>query len=771
MQLFEISYAYKFLGGFYLAMAVLHLILFMYNPSRKANLVYALGMLMVFINFTFTQEAETGSGAHKLNILTDLAANAAILYFVTYYIIPSILPKFKKIIQLFAWVYATGCALVIINSNLSIFSAPLEIILRSTIYIVIGASCIIGLVKKIPNFYLIVIATLLLMIMWVFFGADLFNVWHKEYPVLRVLFILLGFISPFIAYSHYLSRYLSVTKKNLLKEHIINEQLSLTKLEAEKIQELDQVKSRFFANISHEFRTPLALILAPLEKRLKNSSNLDDKIEYSIMHKNTSRLLRLVNQLLDLSRLETGTIKIQVSKNDIVDFVLTRVNEFQSLADIKRISLQFYSEADSLEVYFDSDKIEKAFNNILANAFKFTSAGQFISVVICQRPSNEDFINGYAEVAVHDGGIGIGSEHITKIFDRFYQADNSLTREFEGSGIGLALVKEFIELHHGSVSVSSEAGKGSTFTLCLPLGPEAFQAEDIKVGSNATTYAEGEDRWAPVELMTTSQIHDEINIKSESILIIEDNAELRYYLKNEFIHAFRVFEAADGEEGLAIAIKEIPTLIITDLMMAKKDGLSLCHEIKQDERTSHIPVILLTAKADVESRIQGYREGADDYIPKPFSVDELQVRIQNLITSRKQLRTKFATPSQVKPSSVTVNSADERFLIKVLEVVERSMTAESFGVEPLAREMGVSQTQLYRKLHAVTGFSPNEFVRHIRLLRAAELLLKKVGNVSEVAYQVGFNNLSYFAKVFKEKFGTTPMEFLKTHPSGTEAGK
>ncbi len=527
--------------------------------------------------------------------------------------------------------------------------------------------------------------------------------------------------------------------------------------EADKLRELDTLKSRFFANISHEFRTPLTLILGPLEKRLSTTHDQTDKKELSVMYRNASRLLTLINQLLDFSRLEAGTLKLKCHHADMQPALRSIASQFSSMADSKEIH---FGEVvnQPVALFFDQDKLEKIVSNLLSNAFKFTAQGGTITLTLSQHPTTPEFNQGYAEIIVRDTGTGIPAEHLPKIFERFYQVDMSNTRAYEGAGIGLSLTKELVDLHHGTIEVRSEIGKGSVFTVHLPLGKDHLKPDEISsISEEDLTSTEP---ISPPEEILILQEQDHVLLQ-ESILIIEDNSDLRSYMRNEFQHSYKMLEAADGEEGMAIAIKEIPTLIITDLMMPKKDGLSVCHELKGDERTSHIPIILLTAKADIDSKLKGYQEGADDYISKPFNLVELRVRIQNLITIRKQLQAKFAQPVTVLPSAIATGSADGRFLKRAVEIVEVHLTDSNFGVELLAHEMNVSQTQLYRKLQAVTGSGPNEFIRHIRLHYAANLLRNKAGNVSEVAYQAGFNNLSYFSKVFKEKFGVTPIEFLK----------
>lgn len=762
MQVIDISHAYIFLGGFYLAMSVQRLILFMYNRNRRSNLVYFIGMLMVFINFTFTRDNPSWTLARKVNILTDLIANGALLYFVVYKIISYTLPRFKKLIQTYVILFLLGVALIAVNSEVIIIGIPLEILLRSSIYAIIGFSCFLGLVKKIPNFHLIVIATFVLEVMWVISGADLFNFWDNEYPVTRILFIVIGFMSPWFAYSNYQARYMSTTKKNLAKEQIINEQLSLINIQSEKIKELDQLKSRFFANISHEFRTPLTLLLGPIEKRLKQSEDPRDTAELTTMQRNASKLLTLVNQLLDLSRLEAGTLKLRCAYTDLCTAAQSVMSQFSSIADSKTINLELKTYGPVF-TFIDRDKYEKIISNLLSNAFKFTPTGGSIMLTIRKGSPNEEFPNGCAEIVVADNGSGIEPEHIPKIFDRFYQADMTSTRAYEGSGIGLSLTKELIEHHHGRISVTSRAGHDCVFTVHLPLGSSHLKPEEIELdeGELVETELTREHKSHNGHVLSEAEMIEKSLSGLPRILVVEDNQDLRNYLRENLQQQFNIHEAEEGQVGIAKAIQEVPDLIISDLMMPKTNGLQLCQQLKEDERTSHIPIILLTAKADIETKLEGYRQGADDYVPKPFNMDELLTRIENLLANRRRIQEKYARQMTLSPSLLQVTSVDERFLKKCMELVEQFITDPSFGVEPLAREMAVSQTQLYRKLHAITNLSPNEFIRHIRLLRAADLLRKKAGNVSDVAYAVGINNLSYFAKVFREKYGITPAEFLK----------
>ncbi len=590
------------------------------------------------------------------------------------------------------------------------------------------------------------------------------GVWSEQ-PATMAVTILPPPWKTWWAYSLYISIgivLLIFARQQVIRRERLKNEVNLKKMEAEKYREIDTLKSRFFANISHEFRTPLTLILGPLEKYLKAPGNSPGRqTELTSMHQNAVRLLNLVNQLLDLSRFEAGSMKLAVSVGELVQFVTTIMSEFQSLADSKQIRFSLVHSEPTVQLYYDRDKLGKILNNLLANAFKFTPEGGEVTISIHRGNNHNEFENGYAIISVKDSGIGIASEQLPKIFDRFYQVDNTLTRAYEGSGIGLALTKELVQLCHGTIAVESEVGKGSTFTICLPLGNSAFREEEVitPVAEPALDWKRGNFDKDELEIEKEA-MGDESSHFDTSVLIIEDNTDLRAYLKNELSTSYHVIEAVDGNQGVEIAIREIPTIIISDLMMPGKDGMKVCELLKEDERTSHIPIILLTAKAEMESKLQGYRIGADEYMAKPFQMAELQLRIENLITNRKRLREKYSMAIELKPSELKSESMEDRFLKKVMTVVESHIMDPSFGLEQFASAVGMSKIQLYRKLKALTQHTPNEFIRDIRLQRANQLLRNRTGNVAEVAYQVGFKNLSYFSKTFKEKFGKTPSELL-----------
>ncbi|MCA6074753.1 hybrid sensor histidine kinase/response regulator transcription factor [Fulvivirga sedimenti] len=553
---------------------------------------------------------------------------------------------------------------------------------------------------------------------------------------------------------------LLAVRRQIISRERLKARIKLEQLEISKYQELDLMKSRFFANISHEFRTPLTLLLGPIDKRIQAAKDPAEKSELQQMYRNASRLLNLVNQLLDLSKKEASAMKLSCVYGELQTAVSLISSQFFSIAASKEITFKI-SEDVRVIMYYDQDKLEKIVGNLLSNSFKYTPEGGQIAIEILKAAPDAQFPDGCAILNVSDSGIGISEEELGKIFDLFYQVDLSSTREFEGSGVGLSLTKELVELHHGTIEVQSVPGKGSTFTVRLPLGRSHLNDDEISVQISEDVVGSPEN--------AGDQINDSGHLpvgslQQDTILIIEDNLDLRHYIRSELSDTYAMLEAKDGQEGIAAAIRELPTLIITDLMMPLKDGLTVCQELKADERTCHIPIILLTAKVDIETKLKGYQFGADEYIPKPFKVNELLIRIENLLFNRKLVREKYTREITINPTSVIVESMDERFIQKTMEIIEERLAETDFGVEDLARDLGVSYTQLYRKMDATTGFSPNELIRHMRLLRAADLMRQQAGNVGDIAFLVGFNNLSYFSKVFKEKFGLTPIEYLKNPP-------
>ena len=539
----------------------------------------------------------------------------------------------------------------------------------------------------------------------------------------------------------------------------------------EKLEELDKIKSNFFANISHEFRTPLTLILSPIRSLRKSMKDDEHKNELLLVETNANKLLRFVNQLLALSKFESGEMAKNLQRIDLVDYIKFITESFVTLA--KRDSIEYNQtfQLQHLVTDFYPDHLEQLIFNILSNAFKFTKKNESISVKLTvanpagQLADENEVLtseNISIKIIVNDTGIGIEKENLDRIFDRFYQVEQSTTRGYEGTGIGLSLVKELVEFYNGNINIESEVGKGTEVTVSIPLGKIYSINETIQTDQDHITIKSEEKQIAESEVYNVTEHNVDDSIKNENVvLIVEDSNELRIHITKMLGKDFKVIEAENGEDGFEIAIENVPDLIISDIMMPKMDGNEMSRRLKSDQRTSHIPIILLTAKAAIEDKIEGLETGAIDYITKPFDSDELKIKISNQIEIRKELHNKFKSENLIKLSEIEVTSIEEKFLQKAVKIVEENIENENFSVEDLASEIGLSRVQLHRKISALTNKPTTYFIRSIRLERAAQLIEKGAGNVTEVAYMVGFNSQSYFTKRFVEHFGKSPSEFQK----------
>jgi signal transduction histidine kinase/DNA-binding response OmpR family regulator len=521
---------------------------------------------------------------------------------------------------------------------------------------------------------------------------------------------------------------------------------------AEHLSELDNLKTRFFTNISHEFRTPITLIQGPLKEMYDKAASKEERSSIGIMLRNAQRLGKLINQLLDLSKLEAGKTTLHLRQTDLVQFLREIASSYESLAANKNIKYFFYTEVTELMVYIDAEKIEQVVHNLLSNAFKFTREGD---IALHLKTDGKRYI-----ITVKDTGIGIPSDQLNKVFDRFHQVDSSQTRSYEGSGLGMALAKELTELHHGTIRVESTEGKGTTFTVKLPLGKEHFSKDEVIDGSSL------DRRPIPIEDLTLINEDDPLHEKAVEasdhqpiLLIVEDNEDMRRYINKIFADQYQIIEAVNGKEGINRAEEVIPDLIISDVMMPEMDGYKFCEHVKSNEKTSHVPVILLTAKADHESKLTGLETGADDYLYKPFHAEELKLIVRNRIEHRRRIQERFSREVTLEPKHISITSFDEKFLTKVLAIIEERMSDENFSVDELSKESGYSNMHFYRKIKALSGETPSQFLRTIRLKRAAEMLRAKSDNVTQISYAVGFRNLPYFIKCFKEQFGVTPGQF------------
>ena len=548
---------------------------------------------------------------------------------------------------------------------------------------------------------------------------------------------------------------ISVLSGQLIKNLELQKETFQERRETEKLQEMDKIKTNFFTNVSHEFRTPLTLILGPAKQILENSDNNRIREEAEAIFKNAKKLNRLVDQLLDLSRIEAGQMKLGVVKQDIIPVIKEIMSTFMPFAESKKISFRFDPSAEEIFIYMDRDKVENIINNLLSNAFKFTSAGGKIDLSV---KKDEKFVN----ISICDSGIGIPKEKMAKIYDRFYQVESSHKRKQEGTGIGLALSKELIELHRGKIQVESMEGKGTIFTISIPLGKKDYTPEEIRKSDMA-----GRTNFdfipSPMILEENDTKKIDVNMSIDTgksvLLLVEDNTGVRNYIRDNLKEEFSVLEAVDGEDGLKKSIEQMPDLVISDIMMPKMDGIELCEKLKTDERTSHIPVILLTAKATSKDKITGYETGADDYIMKPFDIQELHARINNLIDQRKKLRKHFQQEGIFSLDKKNIRSIDRKFLERAVKIIDEHLSDISFGVELFAVEMSMGRTSLYKKIVALVGEPPGDFIKRIRLSKAGSLLHRKAGNITQIALEVGFNNPAYFSRCFKKQFSITPSKY------------
>jgi len=492
----------------------------------------------------------------------------------------------------------------------------------------------------------------------------------------------------------------------------------------------------------------LTLILSPLQILLQKNSDTETKQALSTIHRNATVLTELTNQLLDLSKLEAGKLKLSVSPLDFKTFITFLTASFESLAISQKVEfIVDIDEAPEL-AYFDEDKLQKILNNLLSNAFKFTSSEGKVMLKVA-RDGEE------VAVSVSDTGKGISRSDQELIFKRFHQNSSNETNA-AGTGVGLTLSKELALLHNGDIEVSSEIGSGATFTFQFPINKSAYKPEQISEGVHEVPSSSGR----PMSVLSTKEVI-ETTESDKIILVVEDNSDLRNHMKSLLQEKYKVIESINGKEGIQDAIKQIPDLIISDLMMPEADGVDLSNTLKANEKTSHIPIILLTAKADRDTKLDGLKTGADDFLTKPFDNEELLVRIQNLISQRDNLQAKYTQTLKVGPSKIKVESPDELFIRKVLEIAEQHLSNSEFTVDAFQKEIGMSRMQLHRKLKALTNFSASEFIRDIRLQRAADLLATNHINVTEVAYSCGFNSVSYFTQCFSEKYGMSPSSYSK----------
>ena len=552
-----------------------------------------------------------------------------------------------------------------------------------------------------------------------------------------------------------------LTNRAKLKNQILFE-----RMQAQRMHELDMMKFKLFTNISHEIRTPLSLITSPLEHLLKSAKvNEETKDHLKIMQRNTKRLLSLVNQLMEYRKLEAGKLKLELTKGDLVKFIKDIINSFSEIAEERNIKLELKTVVNEIFIWFDPDKLEMVIYNLLSNAFKFTADKGKISVLISliyrkvDNTIKEEISDKVVEIIISDTGIGIPQDQIDKVFERFYQSEKSQFIRSGGSGIGLALSKDIIELHNGSISASSKEGKGTTFKVYLPYERKDMPEKVKYSASDESGMSEKSEKDTILEenILTTKGELSENNLPI--LLIIEDNHDMVYFIKKFFDNVYNIYEAFDGEKGLLMAQEIIPDIIICDILLPKLDGRKVCASLKNDVRTSHIPIVMLTALSSKEHEKDGFLVGADAYITKPFDPEILKVRLEQMLKTQHKLKEKYSHQIFLEPKEIEITSSEEKFLKKAIKIVDDNLHNPDFGVNEFSREIGISKVQLYRKFRAISDMTVKEFIRTLRIKRAAQLIKKTDLTVSEVAYKVGFREVNYFRKCFKEFYNVNPSEY------------
>ncbi|MFN3871711.1 MAG: two-component regulator propeller domain-containing protein [Ignavibacterium sp.] len=558
-----------------------------------------------------------------------------------------------------------------------------------------------------------------------------------------------GFIIVFVA-GIILIRRLELNKAKLLNN------LRMKEFEAEKLREVEAMKSRFFANISHELRTPLMLIKGPIDELMNKDSGANVKELAELAARNSEKLKTLIDQLLELTQLESAKISVKASSGNIVEFSKNIFNSFKSFAANKDITSKFDAEQEEITACFDQDILEKVLNNLLSNAFKFTPENGTVGLRLYKRKNN---LGETVNLAVYDTGIGIDEKNIDKIFDRFYQATDSQKKNYSGFGIGLSLIKEFIDLHKWKIEVKSRKGEGSEFTITIPLYEYLDDSEKSKA-ELAEAIIQSEDQESIVPEFNSESASD-VDNNRPTLMIVEDSEDVQFFLSTILKNQYNLILAKNGVDALEKSVEDLPDLIISDIMMPEMDGLEFCKRIKSDWKTSHIPVILLTARITVDNKVEGLEFGADDYITKPFNSRELTVRIKNLLEQRKKLKEIFSSSVEMKPGQFKFSPEENEFVQNAIKVVEENIDNPDFDTEKFAERMFLSRSQLHRKLIQLTNESPGEFIRTLRLKHAAKLLLQKNFNITQIALEVGFNSPSHFTKAFKQFFNCTPKEFIQ----------
>ena len=581
-------------------------------------------------------------------------------------------------------------------------------------------------------------------------------------------FLLFSFVVIFIISGLAVLLLISYRNKNRVNKELEKRNIAINKQKEElseqrdqlltlskNLEEATQAKLVFFTNISHEFRTPLTLLHGPLESILKNEKLSSEGSKLAqIMRKNVQVLMKLIDQIIEFRRYENGKMQTYFTLGDLNQFVGDICHSFNELAKKRRIHFSYSSAKEDFTLWFDSDKMEKICYNLLSNAMKFTPENGSVKIHLEKIPTGNEF---YARLVVSDTGSGISEQHIHQVFDRFYRADKNIS----GSGIGLALTKVLVELHNGTIEVKSTEGKGSSFFVTIP-----FKQRDISINEQypvLNSKTDMNEEMMMLEADDTEQPIDDIKSASGKplVLLVDDNTDVRQYLKMLLQTDYEIIEAVDGQQGLLSAMKRVPELIISDVMMDVMDGFELCKQLKENITTSHIPVMLLTACAQDEQRAIGFESGADAYIPKPFNEELLKIRVRKIIENREKVKEFFQKNLTFGERKENVAEIDKTFINKFRKVIEDNLIDSELNVDEIGKNLGLSRVQLYRKIKSLTNYAPNELVRIIRLKAAEQLFINTEKTISEVAYDTGFTSPSYFTKCFKEYFNESPTDYVR----------
>jgi signal transduction histidine kinase/DNA-binding response OmpR family regulator len=567
-------------------------------------------------------------------------------------------------------------------------------------------------------------------------------------------------------------------RKYLIDKSRLQHEFEIQKIEASKNAEVAQLKQHFFTNISHEFRTPLTLISGPISKLISSAKEYQTGKEvlkyYHLIERNVNRLTELTNQLLDFRKIENGSMRLDIHHGDLVRFIQGINERFAQMAESKQIDLQFSSSVISGEAWFDTDKLDKVITNLISNALKFTPTQGRVSLQIEENPENaHNFL-----ITVKDSGIGIPGDQLAHIFDRFYQVEHPATSFFEGTGIGLALVQELVQMMNGNIHVESIEDVGSTFIVDIPkdiskhdVGQQISNPVSLTGPIAAQDETLAYEYFSPKEPKSLQLSDPDKTAKKPTVLVIEDNIDLRLYIVDTLKDYYQIESAENGEVGIEKALETIPDMVISDIRMPRKDGIEVVRTLKNDLRTSHIPILLLTALNTTEYQLKGFETGADDYITKPFNADILLLKLRNVIALQQRTKEYYLShindkmgasiPAfDLRPKEIILKDFEQQFLQQALDVVEQNIAIPDFSVEKLAIEMNMEASTLYKKLMALIGLPPSDFIRDIRMKRAAQLLSQNKLPISEIAYMVGFDSPNYFSKVFKKYYQLTPSEYI-----------